>query len=177
MTIIWLACISSRRKIQGFFIFPSLPSQFPPPYFQFSHLFCSVLFSSVRNNQPAIANSGLLGDALALGSCLPKDSGITFLKTSYFPVLKAAGLSLPQQAIMQLSLSVLSPYANLMESCLQSKWDCPLSPSMTVWVHMCSHAGGVYVCTRQAELAWNDSGIEQQGQFVGHICCVKPGSI
>lgn len=127
------------------FSFPPLSSQFPPPYFQFSHLFCSVLFFSVRNDWPAIANSSLLGDALALGSCLPKDSGITFLKTSYFAVLKAAGLSLPQKAIMQLSLSVLSPYANLMESCLQSKRGWPLSQSVIVWVHMCSHAGGVCV--------------------------------
>lgn len=160
MTIIWFACISSRRKIQGFFFSLPSPLNSPPPYFPFSHLFCSVLISSVRNDWPTTANSSLLGDALALGSCLPKDSGITLLKTSYFAVLKAAGLSLPQKAIMQLSLSLLSPYANLIESCLQSKRDCPLSQSVIVLVHMCSHAGGVCVCARQAELAWDDSGIK-----------------
>lgn len=144
MTSILFACIYCRRKREGIFFLPS-PLIFRPPYFPFSHLFCSMLFSSVRNDRPAIANSSLLGDAVASGSCLPKDGGITFLKTSYFAILKAAGLSLSQKAITQLSLSVLSPYANLMGSCLQSKRDCPLQQPVIVWVHMCSHAGGVWV--------------------------------
>lgn len=144
--------ILQRREIR-IFIFLPCPLNLAPPYFTFSHLFCSVLFSSVKNSTPTIANSSLLGDALALGSCLPKDRGITSLKTSYFAFLKAASLSLSQKPIIQLSLSMLSPYANLMGSCLQSKRDCPLYNSMIVWVLMCSHAGGVCVCTQGSRVS------------------------
>lgn len=105
--------ILQRREISIFIFLPSLLN-FLPLYFTFSHLFCSVLFSSVQSSTPAIANSSLLGDALVLDSCLPKDRGITALKTSYFAVVKAESLSLSQKPIIQLSLSVLSPYANLM---------------------------------------------------------------
>ena len=145
----WFACISCREN--KYFLPPRLT--FLPPYFTCSHLFCSVLFSSVKNSTPAIANSGLLGDALALGSCLPKDRGITSLKTSYFAILKAASLSVSQKPIIQLSLSVLSPYANLMGNCLQSKRDCPLYHSMIVWVHMRNHAGGVCVCMQGSRVS------------------------
>lgn len=141
------------EKRTRIFIFLSSPLIFLPPYFTFSHLFCSVLFYSVKNSTPTIANSSLLGDVLALGSCLPKDRGITSLKTSYFAILKAASLSLSQKPIIQSSLSVLSPYANLMGSCLQSKRDCPLYHSMPVWVHMCNHAGGVCVCTQGSRVS------------------------
>lgn len=145
MTIIWSACISSRRKIQGYFCSLHSPLNFSPSLFLIQSSVLQCLPSSVRNDQPATASSSLLGDVFALGSCLPKDSGITFLKTSYFAILRAAGLSLSQKAIMQLSLSVLPPYANLVGSCLQSKRDCPVSQPVAVWVHMCSHAGAVCV--------------------------------
>lgn len=105
---------------------------------------CSAVCYSLQSRiVPTIANSSLLGDALALDSCLPKGRGITFLKTSCFAILKAASLSLSQKPIIQLSLSMLSPYANLMGSCLQSKCNCPMYPSMIVRMHMCDHAGGV----------------------------------
>ena len=142
-----------QRRETRIFIFPPSSLIFPPPYFTFSHLFCSVPFSLVKNSTSDIANSSLLGDVLALGSCLPKDRGITSLKTSYFAIAKAASLSLSQKPIIQLSLSVLSPYANLMGSCLQSKCDCPLYWSMIVWVHMWNHAGGVCVCTQGSRVS------------------------
>lgn len=135
--------ILQRREIRIFIFLPSLLN-FLPSYFTFSHLFCIVLFPSAQNSTPTIANSSLLGDALVLDSCLPKDRGITSLKTSYFAVVKAQSLSLAQKPIIQLSLSVLSPYANLIESCLQRKWNCPLYRSIILWVHMCRWCLCVY---------------------------------
>lgn len=109
-------CNLQRRETRICIFLPSL--LIPPlPYFTFSHLFCSVLFS-VKNSTPAIASSSLLGDAFTLGSCLPKDRGIISLKTSYFATLKAESLTLSQKTIIQSSLSVQSPYAKLMGSCL-----------------------------------------------------------
>lgn len=163
-------CNLRRKEIRIYIFLPSLlippsPPSPQPPHFTFSHLFCSVLFS-VKNSTPAIANSSLLGDALTLGSCLPKDRGIISLKTSYFAILKAESLSLSQKTISQSSLSVLSPYANLMGSCLRSKCDCPLYHSMIVWVHMCSHAGGVCACTRgsRVSMKWF------KHQTTGRVC-------
>lgn len=171
MTIIWFAC--SKKRYEDFF--PSLPSQFPPPslfHIQSSVLQCAVLFSQEwLTSYCQFQSSGRCSFIGQLSSQrqwdhLPKNL-----------LLKAAGLGLSQNAVVHLSLSVLSPYANLMESCLQCKRDCPLSQSVIVWVHMCSHAGDVCVCTRQAELSCNDSGIKQKGGFFGHKYCVKPGNI
>jgi len=53
----------------------------------FIYLQCTV--SSRKSSTPTIAKTSLLGDAVALGFCLPKESGITSLNTSYYANLKA----------------------------------------------------------------------------------------
>lgn len=161
---LWFDCIFCRGEVVSF---PSLPSYFPPSLFVVQLSALQLLFSQEQHTSYCQFQSS--GRCFALGSCLPKDRGVASLKTSDFSILKAARLKLSQKPIMQLSLSMLSPYASLMGSCFQSKQDCPLFHSTTGGVHMCNRAGGV--CAQGGRVSAKGSKCrKQQGEFACHIC-------